>query len=301
MNQSSHLPLISVVTPSFQQGDFIAATMRSVLNQRYPNFEYIVVDGGSTDSSVEVIRSYEKRLRYWCSEPDKGHADAINKGFSYSGGEIMAWLNSDDMYLPWTFQAVADIFAQFPEVSWITGMNASWSDRGVMTKVVKGRINKYDYMLGNYHWIQQESVFWRRSLWERSGAGLNTTYKFMVDGELWSRFFQHEDLYYADCLLGGYREHSTNRAKLYATDCEMEMLEVINKMEVRLSSQERGDLRDLRRLRRLLSSKLPGRWRLVQMLASGRLKPLFERCGYTDLRFMDGQWRKCAVPFESTP
>src|SRR5215204_5758135 len=110
------LPKISIVTPSYNQAEFIEETILSVINQNYPNLEYIVIDGGSTDGSVEIIKKYEQYFSYWVSEPDKGHADALNKGFAKATGEVMAWINSDDKYFPWTFATVAEVYSQFPEV-----------------------------------------------------------------------------------------------------------------------------------------------------------------------------------------
>src|SRR5438105_13426655 len=108
--QESNLPSISVVTPSFNQARFLPHTIDSVLSQRYPKLEYGVVDGGSSDGSVETLREYDSRLSYWVSEPDGGMYEAIRKGFERSTGEIIAWINSDDTYLPWTFTTVARIF-----------------------------------------------------------------------------------------------------------------------------------------------------------------------------------------------
>jgi len=109
-------PKISVVTPSFNQGQYLEETIRSVLDQGYPNLEYFVMDGGSTDDSVEIIRKYADRLTGWVSEPDGGQMHAINKGFARATGDIMAWLNSDDKYCPWTFNVIGRIFAGLPEV-----------------------------------------------------------------------------------------------------------------------------------------------------------------------------------------
>src|SRR5215212_2689652 len=108
MNSLPDLPKVSIITPSFNQGQFLEASMLSVLEQDYPNIEYIIVDGGSKDESVEIIKKYQEHFVWWVSEKDKGHADALNKGFSHATGDILAWLNSDDVYFP---QAVSEAAA----------------------------------------------------------------------------------------------------------------------------------------------------------------------------------------------
>ena len=113
-------PKISIVTPSFNQAKFLENTIQSIFLQNYPNIEYIVIDGGSGDISVDIIKKYADQLHFWCSELDGGQYDAINKGFSKASGDILCWLNSDDMYFPWTLKTVASIMTQFPQVEWLT-------------------------------------------------------------------------------------------------------------------------------------------------------------------------------------
>ena len=119
---SEQYPTISIVTPSYNQGEFLEKTIQSVLSQEYPNLEYVVIDGGSTDDSIDIIRRYEDQLAYWVSEPDGGMYDAINKGFSKTTGDIMGWLNADDLYTSWTLQIVGEICSTFPEVEWLTSL-----------------------------------------------------------------------------------------------------------------------------------------------------------------------------------
>lgn len=220
---SSHLPLISIVTPSYNQAGFLEATIESVLSQNYPSFEYIVIDGGSTDGSVDIIKKYEKYIYFWCSEPDNGQCDAINKGFSHSNGEIMAWINSDDMYLPWAFKTVADIMTEIPEVKWLTTLNPLyWDYYGVCTgsrnlpgfsleAFLDGCYVPYNpYGIG---YIQQESTFWRRELWELSGGYISTELQLASDFELWTRFYEHTNLYGTISPLGGFRSQFNQKSQ----------------------------------------------------------------------------------------
>jgi glycosyltransferase involved in cell wall biosynthesis len=226
-----HFPKITIVTPNYNGGVYLEQTIQSVLSQDYPNLEYIIIDGNSTDDSVAIIKKYENQLAYWISEPDKGLYDAVQKGFDKSTGEIMAWINSDDLYHRKAFFTVAEIFTKFNEVSWLQGMPTFYDERGrtVAVSPMK-RWSKLDYYLGNFKWIQQESVFWRRSLWEKSGEKTATELKYAGDLELWLRFFRYDKLFVTNALLGGFRMRSKEQLSLdFLKEYLEEATEVIKK------------------------------------------------------------------------
>lgn len=287
---------ISVVTPSLNQGKFIREAIRSVLDQNYPALEYIVVDGGSTDGSVEIIKEYSHRLKFWVSEPDRGHGPALNKGFAKTTGEIMSWLNSDDKYLPWTFEVVSEVFASFPEVNWIVGTNAGWDDKGRLTGAQCVYKNVYDFLLGNYAWIQQESVFWRRSLWERVGGAINEDYQFMVDGELWCRFFLHDKLYAVDSIISGYRRHGDNRAAKYQQECIAEMNQAIAWMRDRCEQPVLDNARVLQNLLALRRNPQP-RQATVPPEAMREFSSACDKAAYDRITYINGRWQKSKVRF----
>lgn len=289
------LPKISIVTPSLNQAAFLEETIRSVLDQEYPSLEYVIVDGGSTDGSAGIIEKYGDRLHGWVSEKDQGHAHAINKGFSLTSGEIMAWINSDDKYLPWTFRVVAEIFTRFPRVSWITGFNAWWNDQGVLTAAGRCQRNIYDFLLGNYEWIQQESVFWRRSLWEKAGGCVDGSFRFMVDGELWSRFFLHDDLVSLDCILGGYRVHSGNRALRNRDACRAEMEKAVAAMRRKCSRDVLRGYPALKAVDVLKKALFLERVPFSRGLRG--IVPAFGKADYRNIWYKDGAWVERTLPF----
>ena len=228
-------PKISIVTPSLNQAQFIEETIHSVLAQNYPNIEYVIIDGGSTDGSVEIIRRREEQLAYWVSEPDAGQYDAINKGFNKTTGEIMAWLNSDDKYTPWAFSVAAEIFRTYPEVEWLTTLYPlCWDSKGRAVECSYiGGFNRQSFFreanLPRRRWydrscIQQESTFWRRSLWERVGGYVDASLNFAGDFELWGRFFQNTALYGVATPLAGFRKHRAQKTAThlgeYLTEAE---------------------------------------------------------------------------------
>jgi glycosyltransferase involved in cell wall biosynthesis len=180
-------PRISIITPSFNQGNFLEQTIQSVLSQNYPDLEYIVVDGGSTDGSVDIIKKYENKLAYCVSEKDKGQSEAINKGFRRASGEIIAWLNSDDCYLPGTLERVADFFSSHPAVDLVYGdlllMDSSGKTLGIR-KVVP-----YNYTLALYglSTVPQPSAFFRRRALDAVGL-LDEELHYQMDTEFFLRF-----------------------------------------------------------------------------------------------------------------
>ena len=223
-------PTITVVTPSYNQGEFLGETIQSVLSQRGIGkdflLEYIIVDGGSSDRSIDIIREHQDRLAWWCSEPDGGQYDAVNKGFARGGGDVMAWLNSDDVFCPWALQVVARIFADNDDCRWLsTTRPARWTCDGLCDWV--GVQPAYDpiailngcHLPGGhpqYGFMQQESTFWRRSLWQefvdQAGEGLRTRYSLAADFDLWCRFATVAKLDGVAVPLAGFRFQPNQRS-----------------------------------------------------------------------------------------
>ncbi|MEX0961100.1 MAG: glycosyltransferase family 2 protein [Burkholderiales bacterium] len=182
-----HYPRISLVTPSFNHGRFLERTLRSVLSQNYPNLEYVVQDGGSSDDSLQIVRRHADRLSHWQSTVDGGQAQALNLGFARTGGEIMGWLNSDDILLPGSLATVAEHFVAHPEVDVVYGhrLLIDEDDREIGRWVMPEHC---DRVLGWVDFVPQETLFWRRSLWERCGARIDESFRFAMDWELLLRF-----------------------------------------------------------------------------------------------------------------
>lgn len=216
---SKYLPTLSIVTPSYNQAAFLEECIDSVLSQGYPNLEYVIMDGGSTDGSVEIIKKYEKYLTYWQSRPDGGQYQAINKGFRHTRGEIMTWLNSDDKFHPLAFAKAASVFMTYAEVQWLTGRHNHWDTTGRLcwfddhSQVLSRRKHLNGFF--DRPFIQQEGTFWRRSLWQASGGGVATGLELAADLELWMRFFRLTRLYVVDTLLAGFRVHENQKSALH--------------------------------------------------------------------------------------
>lgn len=209
---SRRWPSLSIVTPSLDQGAYLAACMDSVLDQGYPALEYVVMDGGSRDGSRAVIEARAERLTHWQSAPDDGQYDAVQRGFEHTSGEIMTWLNADDMYHPYALFKVAQVFERHPRVQWLTARHSFWRQDGSFEGAARQLLDWSPRSLleraaSGGTLVQQESTFWRRSLWEQAGAKLATGLCYAGDLELWCRFLWHADLYTLDNVLGGFRRH----------------------------------------------------------------------------------------------
>jgi glycosyltransferase involved in cell wall biosynthesis len=223
MERSLKLPKISIVTPSWNQAPFLGEAIDSVLSQNYPDLEYILMDGGSTDGSLEIIERHASSFAFWRSRKDEGQYPAIQEGFALSHGEVMGWINSDDKLLPWCLQTVGEIFAQHPSVEWVTTLFPfGWSENGkaAVCREVEGYSSEEFwlgcYLPGNessgYYSIQQESTFWRRGLWDRAG-GLDLSCKLAGDFDLWARFFKAgAELHGIGVPLGGFRHQKDQRS-----------------------------------------------------------------------------------------
>lgn len=211
LNKDPNFPNISIVTPSYNQAQFLERTILSVLNQNYPNLEYIIIDGGSTDGSVQIIKKYGKYLRYWVSEKDKGQADAINKGFQKSTGEILGWINSDDTYLPETFYKVVRNIKQNPYVDLIFG-NIYFIDESDK-RIGELRFTEFDfntliYEGGNLH---QTGTFWKKRIYDKVG-GLNSNYKFCMDYDFFCRVAKVGKLCHMRDFLANFRMHANAKS-----------------------------------------------------------------------------------------
>ncbi|HNF34644.1 MAG TPA: glycosyltransferase family 2 protein [Anaerolineales bacterium] len=207
------MTLVSIITPSYNQAAYLEQTLLSVLNQDHAPIEYIVVDGASKDASVEIIKKYSDRLAYWVSEKDGGQAEAINKGFARATGEIIAWLNSDDYYLPGAVSAAVKMFEANPEMVLVYGNMLAVDEHGKTFNTLTYKQLTLEDLLC-FQIIGQPAVFMRRSALQKTG-GLDSTFHFLLDHFLWIQLAQHGKILHADQTWAAARYHAEakNRAK----------------------------------------------------------------------------------------
>lgn len=202
---------ISIVTPVFNGEKYIEECMCSIMNQHYSNYEHIIVDGGSTDNTLSIIKKYKNKYNLtYISEKDNGMYDAIVKGFKMSSGEILAWLNSDDIYMPWAFSVMNACINGKTE--WCTGLEAHQNENGILYYVSnqRGYVQKW-IKNGLYgpclEFIQQESTFWSRRLWDRCNSSCISKYKLCGDFLLWKQFANETKLYSVNTVISCFRYH----------------------------------------------------------------------------------------------
>jgi len=220
------MKLVSIVTPSYNQALYLEQTIQSVLEQAYPRIEYIVVDGASTDNSFEIIKKYNDRLAYWISEKDSGQAEAINKGFARARGEILAWLNSDDYYLPDTVSAVVRCFEENPDVVMAYGDMLAVDGNGQTINLLKYKQLSLEDLL-SFQIIGQPSVFFRRSALEKAGL-LDTSFHFMLDHHLWIRLAQEGTIMHMPQVWSAARYHAQAKNRARAAEFGREAFRVLD-------------------------------------------------------------------------
>jgi glycosyltransferase involved in cell wall biosynthesis len=217
MPDGKQWPKISIVTPSYNQGQFLEETIRSVLLQNYPNLEYIIMDGGSTDNSVEIIKKYEKLIAYWVSESDTGQSNALNKGFRKATGSITAWLNSDDLYEIESLKKVGNLFAARNDVDIIYGDGMVIDEDGAFLEIGKSKfINDHDD-LGNFfpNRVFQPSLFFRKKMLDDIGF-LDENLHYAMDVDFWIRAFPGHKAFYTENILSRFRLHQYGKTTAFS-------------------------------------------------------------------------------------
>lgn len=232
------LPLVSIITPSFNQAHYLEATIGSVLSQDYPRIEYMVVDGGSTDGSVEIIKKYshaqaavpggdeENTVNWWISEKDKGQTDAINKGFARATGEILAWINSDDTYNPGAVSSAVKYLQEHPEVGMVYSDCNYINENGQVIGQFPAAQTNYRRLREGYVHIPQQATFFRASLWQEVGP-LDPSFYFAMDYDLWTRIASRTQLkYLAGQTWANFRLHTSGKTISADDRCWPEMIQV---------------------------------------------------------------------------
>lgn len=220
---------VSIVMAVYNGEKYIEHAIKSIINQTYNNIEFIIVDGLSTDNTLEIVKKYTNDISMIISEKDKGMYDALNKGFQRSTGELMLWLNSDDYLFPTAIESVVNLMQKFPYIKWVTGRKTYIDKNNTPRKVECFRSN-YNYFIKKGYsrgdgvgYIMQETTFWHRDLYIKAGSYIDTQYKLASDFELWYRFAKYEELYSFNTLLGAFRQHEEQLSSAidkYEIECD---------------------------------------------------------------------------------
>jgi glycosyltransferase involved in cell wall biosynthesis len=203
------LPSISIVTPSYQHGRFLEWTIRSVLLQEYPRLEYVVMDGGSTDETPEILKRYERQLAHVESARDRGQADAVARGFKHTSGEIMAYLNSDDLLAPRALEFVGRFFDEHPQVDAIYSHRVFINEQNVVDSYWILPQHR-DWTMERWDYIPQETCFWRRRIYDQAG-GIDPSFQFALDYDLFVRFMKLGRIERVNRFLGAFRRHAASK------------------------------------------------------------------------------------------
>jgi glycosyltransferase involved in cell wall biosynthesis len=223
---TENFPLVSIITPSFNQVNYLEATIQSVLEQNYPSIEYIIVDGGSTDGSVDIIKKYESQLAWWVSEKDKGQTDAINKGFNRANGEILAWLNSDDTYNPGAINAAVKYLTENSDVALVYADCDFINEQGGVIGKFNSAQTDYRRLREGYVHIPQQTMFFRTEYWKELGP-LDPSFYFAMDYDLWTRIAAHAPIkYLTGQTWANFRLHDYGKTTSADDRCWPEMLRV---------------------------------------------------------------------------
>jgi Glycosyl transferase family 2 len=223
------MPLVSIITPSYNQARYLEQTIQSVLAQDCPPLEYIIVDGASTDGSQEIIRKYSDRLAWWISEPDQGQADAINKGLRRASGEFVAWLNSDDLYLPGAINGAVQALEANPSAGMVFGDAVTIDENGdQLNPLVFGDWGLQELM--KFRIICQPAVYMRRLTLEQAG-GLDPSYHFLLDHHLWLRLAQRAPVQHVAAAWAAARHHPAAKNVSQAAGFGQEAFRILQWME----------------------------------------------------------------------
>lgn len=241
-------PRISIITPSFNQVQFLERTILSILNQGYPNLEYIIIDGGSTDGSVDLIKKYAKHLKYWVSEKDDGQSQAINNGLKRATGDWVAWQNSDDIFYPGTFESLANAARKNRHSSLIIGNMNLIDERDEVINDLKYVTPTYQSLLAEGMVLTNQAAFWRRSIHEKIGY-LNEDLHYGFDYEWFLRLLQNGRATHVNRIWGGLRMHSQTKTSQFQALFDTEYAEIL---EGRQLSKTQLRLQQLRRLSLML-------------------------------------------------
>ncbi|MEJ5200831.1 MAG: glycosyltransferase family 2 protein [Anaerolineales bacterium] len=281
------LPRVTIITPSFNQGIYLEKTICSVLEQDYSNLEYMVVDGGSSDDSLDIIRQYEHRLAWWVSEKDRGQSDAINKGLARASGEIVAWLNSDDFYLPGAVKSAVAALKEHPDWGLVYGDMLAVDGKGALLNIQRfGDWGLNDLMC--FRILGQPSVFLRKSVLDRAGS-LDTRFHYLLDHHLWIRIAMLSPIGHIPQFLAAARFHATAKNVAKASSFGEDAYAIVRWMQTQPELVNR-----FRRLRRSIWAG--AHWINARYLSEGGMpeKSLqaFWRSFQCDPRVVLRDWRR---------